>query len=179
MIESDEGGQPFIGGNVGFTNPSHMTSSNILHLTNPENELYKMELTFRGKILDKDGNEIKIGDPLMNEFGVSSVMGLVQSIVSQVTIMSNLDKQDIPLLIDFLADTLCRDLMINRIPYDISGRVARDNIFFTTLSSAYITMKRSFEEGDRRFWKGSVQEIKSTVDTGGKKKGMLSRMWDN
>jgi hypothetical protein len=34
-------------------------------------------------------------------------------------------------------------------------------------------LNRAFNEGDRRFWKGSQQEIKQIVETQQKKKGMF------
>ena len=53
-----------------FMSPMQQYGSSILELTNPQNELLKMELTFRAMILDKDGNERQIGKPLMNEEGI-------------------------------------------------------------------------------------------------------------
>jgi len=156
-----------------YASPMHQFGSSILFLTNPENDLYKIELTFRGMILDKEGNPQKVGDPLMIEKGISSVIGQVQSIVSQNTIMGNLDKREILILLDFLADTLAKDLMVNRINYNIISTSARDKIYFSSLTTAFVTMKRSSEEGERRFWKGSVQEVHTRVENQAKKGGGL------
>ena len=136
-----------------FMSPLNQYGSSILHLTNPEGEIYKMELTFRSQILDDEGNPKQIGEPLMNEEGIASVVGQVQSIVSQVTIMSNFKDKDIPLLIDFLGDTLSKDLMMNKIAYDIRSGSARDKIYFIALSTAYVALKRALDNGERRFWK--------------------------
>jgi len=159
-----------------YATPMQQYGSNILMLTNPENELYKMELTFRCMKMDKDGNSIPSGDPLMNEYGINSIIGTVQSMVNQVTVMSNLNKAEIPMLMDFLGDTLSKDLMINRVPYGIKNFASRDKIFFTALSTCFITLKRGYEEGDRRFWKGSQQEIHTTIENSNKKNGMFSSL---
>jgi len=157
--------------------PMHQYGSSIILLTNPENEIYKMELTFRNVKVDKEGNETPAGEPLMNDIGITSVVGSVQSIVNQVTVMSNLSKPNILMLIEFLGDTLAKDLMINRTVYDIKSVSSRDKIFFTALSTAFITMQRAYEEGDKRFWKGSVQEIHSRVEaSNAKNKGILSSL---
>lgn len=156
-----------------YASPMHQFGSSILFLTNPENDLYKIELTFRGMILDREGQPKKVGDPLMNEKGISSVIGQMQSVVSQNTIMGNLDKSEILALLDFLADTLAKDLMTNRINYDIKAGSARDKIYFSALTTAFVTMKRSSEEGERRFWKGSVQEVHTRVEGANKKGGGL------
>lgn len=156
-----------------YASPNQHMVGNIQQMTNPDNEIYKMELALKGKILDKNGNEVQLSNPLLNKEGISSVIGQVQSIVSQVTIMSNFEERDIPMMIDFLGDTLARDLMMNRIKYEIVDRSARDKIYFMALSTTFVTMKRALMEGDRRFWKGSQQEITTRIEgmPGGKRKG--------
>lgn len=160
-----------------FVSPLNQYSSSILHLTNPSGEIDKMELTFRSQILDEDGNATQIGDPLMNEEGIASVVGQVQSIVSQVTIMSNFKDKDIPLLVDFLGDTMSKDLMMNRQAYEIKSASARDKVYFIALSTAYIALKRALDNGERRFWKGSQQDIRQIIETGSQSKGMLGNMF--
>lgn len=158
-----------------YASPNQHMSGNIQQMTNPDNEIYKMELALKGKYLDRDGKEIQLSHPLLNKEGISSVIGQVQSVVSQVTIMSNFNEKDIPMMIDFLGDTLARDLMMNRIKYEIIDRSARDKIYFMALSTTFVTMKRALMEGDRRFWKGSQQEITTRIEgmPGGKRKGGL------
>ena len=130
-------------------------------------------------IVDKEGNIIKTGDPLLNDLGISSVIGQMQSIVNQVTIMSSLSKNDVKILIDMFADTLAKDLMVNRVTYNITTPAARDKVYSIALASSYICMKRAYEgEGtlnDKRFWRGSVQEIRQSVEQSQKKGGLLSK----
>ena len=160
-----------------YMSPMHLYGSSIVLLTNPESEIGRMELTFRNVRVNKDGKIVYVGASLMNDDGIASVIGTIQTIVNQVTILSNLSKTDIPILMDFLGDTLARDLMINRVKYDIKSFAARDKIYFTALTSSYITMKRAFEEGDKRFWKGSVQEIHTKSEVGNQGGGsMLSKL---
>lgn len=157
-----------------FLSPMQQYSSSILQLTNPENEIFKMELTLRSQIVDKDGNPHNVGDPLLNEQGISSVIGQVQALLNQVTIMSNFEKKDIPLMIDFLGDTLAKDLMMNRLRYNIRTPAARDKIYFAALSGAYVCMKRALNNGERGFWKGSQQDIRQIIDTSNQKsKGLF------
>jgi len=147
-----------------YQSPMHQYGGSLLFLTNPENVLYKLELTYRNQIEDKDGKLITLGDPLMNELGIGSVIGQIQAIVNQVTVMSNLNKTEVPMLVDFLGDTLAKDLMMNRKRYDIKTPAARDKIYFTALAESFICMKRAYEEGEKRFWKGSQQEITTRIE---------------
>ena len=160
-----------------MSSPREMYGSAMLKLTNPENEISKMELTFKNAKLDGEGNVIESDTPLMNELGINSIIGIVQTVMNQVTIMSNISKADIENIMMFLSDTLARDLMVNRVDYGIESKAARDKIFFTALTTTYITLKRGYEEGDKRFWKGSVQEYRTTVDNvGSRSKGILSKI---
>jgi hypothetical protein len=159
-----------------YQSPLHNYGSSIVVMTNPDDELYKMELTFRSETIDKKGNTKKVGDPLMNELGINSVVGIVQSLVNRVTVMSNLNKYDVPMMIDFLGDTLAQDLMMNRNKYEIRTTTARTKIYFTALSTAFVTMKRAFEQGEKIFWKGSQQEITTRVEQTGERKGMFASM---
>jgi len=159
-----------------YMSPMHLYGSAITTLTNPENELHRMELTFRSAYPDAQGNPILVGEPLMNDYGINSIIGMTQSLVNRISVLSNLEKNEVFILMDFFGDSLSRDLMLNRTMYGVKSSASRDKIFFTTWSTAYVTLKRAFEEGDKRFWKGSVQEIHSKVEGQTKKGGLLSAL---
>jgi hypothetical protein len=97
---------------LAYQSPLNTYAGSIILLTNPENDLYKMELSLRGLSPDKDGNLRKVSEPLMNDEGINSVMSQAQSIVSQVTIMGNLNERKIGILIDLGGDTIIKDLMM-------------------------------------------------------------------
>lgn len=161
--------------------PMYHYGSAIMYLTNPENELTKLEMTLRNAELDRDGNMVQIPgtEPLLNEYGIKKILGMLGAIVNQVTVMSNLDRGDIDALMEFLNRTLAKDLMINRKKYDIKDPASRTTIHFEALSTAFITMKRAHEEGlsDKKFWRGSVTEIHNKIEGADKRKGgVLSKL---
>lgn len=159
-----------------YRNPAQNYGGSIVQLTNPDSELRKMEQTFRSIIVDKKGTIIQVGDPLMNELGISSVIGQVQSIVNRVTILSNLNEKEVPILIDFLGDTIAKDLMVNRKAYEIESPATRDKIFFSAITTSFVCMKRSFNQGERIFWSKIQQEIKTIVEGQQKKDNWLSNI---
>lgn len=156
-----------------YYSPMYNYGSGIVLLTNPQDLIKDLELTYKNAYYDKDNNLKEVGNPLMNDLGIKSVVGQVQAIVNKVTVLGNLNDENIRGLMEFLADTLAKDLMVNRIEYEITSASARDRIYYNALATAFITMKRAYEEGDRRFWKGSVQEIKQEVTQTPQKKGFL------
>ena len=159
-----------------FLSPMNSYAGTIVAMTNPQGELRKLELTLKSMVEDSHGNTRKIGDALMNELGVNSVLGQVQSLVNRNTIMSNLDDGEVSVLMDFIGDTLSRDLMMNREKYGIDNSASRDKIFFSALSTAFVVLKRGFEEGDKRFWKGSQQDITMRNEGMQQKKGLFGRV---
>lgn len=169
--------QPQYVPNYGGMSPMAMYGSAIITLTDPSTELYKMELTFRG-MQDVDGTPVKIGQPLMNEEGINSIIGTIQTLVNKIVIMTSLSRRDIMQLMDFLSDTLARDLMSNRETYGIKSFAARDKIFFTALATAFTTMMRAREDGlsDKKFWGRSFSEVQTKVESVGKGGGWLNKL---
>jgi len=146
-----------------FQSPMNQLGGAIQSLTNPFPELQDMELTFRGVRLDENGHEMETYQPLMNDKGINAIMGMVRSIVNKITIMGNLNKGEIMTMMDFTADTLSKTLMVKTKEYGIVAE-DRDLIYYKVLSTCFLCLKRPFEEGDRRFWKGSQQEITTRVE---------------
>ena len=161
-----------------YSSPMYQYGSSILFLTNPENELFKLELTLRGMKADGDGNTKRIGEALMNDIGVSEILGMTQSIVNQVTILSSLDRDDIDTLRDFLGDTLAKDLMVNRFRYAINNASVRDQIYFSTIATGFICMKRAQNDtlSDKKFWRNTVQELHTKVEGNEKSKSIMSKI---
>ena len=118
-----------------------------------------MEQSFRNIIIDANGNPKQVGDPLMNEIGISSVIGQSQSMINQNSVMSFLDKQEIPKLMGFMADTLIKDLMHNTVRYDIKNKNDRNKILFESLTTSHICLKRALEKNEKNFWRGSQHEV--------------------
>ena len=121
-----------------FISPANQMGSAITTLTNPSDDLYKIELGLRNCIIDKDGNAKKVGQPLLNEDGVSSVISQAGAILNQITSMSNLGKkEEVVNMLDFLADSLAQDLMMNSRNYGINKKSAnpiRTKIYFMALA---------------------------------------------
>jgi hypothetical protein len=157
-----------------FQIPMHMYGSNIVMLTDPKSALYKLELNYRGLMETSDKQIIQVGKPLMNDQGISAVLGINQALINQITILSNINKQDVVALMNFTNDTICRELMMNRITYNIESFSARDKIYYMSMSLCYVTLKRALEGDDKRFWKGTVQEINTNVTQQEKNKGFMA-----
>lgn len=152
-----------------FQNPMTRLEGAIVTLTSSDSELYKLELVLRNATVDDDGNIKVRGEPLMNDYGINSIMGTIQSIVNRITFLSNIEMSEVQMLTEYMADTIAKDLMINRVRYGIKDFATRTRIYQMVITSAYLALKRAYKEGDKRFLRGSVQEIHTTVGTDKKK----------
>ena len=152
--------QSLVSGSSPYASPNSQLGSSIILLTNPSDDLFELELKLKGLGENSKGEVIRISDRLVNDQGISEILSCARGAISQVTTLSNLEQKDIDIIRDYLGDELSRLLMINRIRYNMKyPESTRDMIYDTIIIKCVICMKRALSEGERRFWKGSTQEI--------------------
>lgn len=159
-----------------YQHPAGQFGSSIISLTNPEETLQKMEMNLRGMIEDANGKPKQVGEALMNDVGIRNIMGLAQGLISRIMFLSNMEKENVEMMIEYLVDTLDRDLMMNRVPYGIKQSNDRSKISFIVVSGSFAALKRAQQEGERRFWKGSQQETIIRQESNQPKGNILTRM---
>lgn len=161
-----------------FNSPMNQYGGSIVLLTNPESELYNFELSLRNMVIDKDGNPKSAGDPLLNEEGISTVLGSVQTIVNRNTVLGNLDDGGVDSMRNYFAETLVKTLMMSQVKYEIKSNSAMEKIYGDAIELVQMCLTRAKDEGERRFWKGSQQEITTRIEGMNTKKkgGMLGNV---
>lgn len=148
-----------------FSSPMMDRTGNIMLMTSTKEELDNLKLVLRNQIKDDKGRILQIGKPLLNEKGVTAVIGMVQSLMHRVTIMSSLKEREIGMLMLEVADSLNYILMLNRVNFEIKDQSSRISIHHNALMHVYVTLKRAENNGDRQFWKGSQQEITTRLES--------------
>lgn len=143
--------------NFNIASPRGAYGSSIIVLTDPSEDLFQIECVLRGIDYDKDGNIRKTGDPLMNDFGISRIIGLIKSRAHKIQVMGTAKEDDINKTLKYIGDTIVIQLMINRKKFEINEA---DRTFVTTLILNYLDslMKSAQDNGNRIFWKGSTHE---------------------
>lgn len=174
-----ENGQSDLGSGGGYNpTPLNTYGSSILLLTSPDDALYDLELSFRNWVEDGQGGykpSHPLAYPLMNDFGISKILGLVKSNVNRVVNMSNFEKGHAEKKTFQVIMTLNKDLMVNgRKLYGINN--ISDKFFIIEMcdSLIYPSILRGYLEGDKRFLKGSQQETTVRTETTGNKGGFGS-----
>jgi hypothetical protein len=143
----------------GFTSMRDSQGTSMITLTNPEPLLSEIEVNLKGLVEMPDGTIVKTGEPLMNDQGVTSIMSMVRGTLNQNTILSNINDKEVKGIISHLAYAVMKDLMLNRKKWDIKTGEDRTRIVQIIITPVYLCLKRSFEQGEKNFWKGSVSEI--------------------
>lgn len=158
-----------------FTVPHHYYDSNIQTMTNPQFEIRELEMTLKNGYEDEEGKFVPFGKPLMNEAGIKAVIGLTKSIVNRNTHMSSFEKPQIYELIMFNGDALIKLLMMNRKTFEIENSNMRNIIHAAAINTWFESFNRALDGGERRFWRGSQSDIRTTVVNEAKKQGILAR----
>jgi len=159
--------------------PIDTLGSSVIILTNPSDVLHEMELALRS--IYKDSNNVihQYDKPLLNDLGISAVMGMAQSLVNRVTVLSNYDRHEINHVMDDFCDVLIKDLMINRIKYEITLPTARARIVTMARNICTSCMKRADIKtiSDKKWLRGAIQEISTRVEGNQNRRGgIMSRL---
>jgi len=129
-----------------YLSPMYNNNSSIIFLTDPSSELRKFELTLRSMHESEDGDLTAFGDPMMNEKGISICLALLRSLVSQITIMSNISKKQYYALMLRFSDEVISDLLVNTEEYELS-RSNRKAVKAMICNLANLCLLRAYEEG--------------------------------
>lgn len=155
-----------------FQNPNSSPSQGLIDLTSPEAELLSMEYSLLGQEMDFETGLIKErNEPLCNEKGAKAITRMAKGTVSQVTIMSNFEDDEIRKLVIYLAMTLSHALLFKRDQWDIKDLQASREIKLIVTQKSFSACMRAKENGERRLLRGTQQESIITTNMGGQGKG--------
>jgi hypothetical protein len=175
VVDYDESVQAPAVNTTPYSSPLHSLGSTVIVLTNPDPDIRKLEATLRG-VVEHNGVFVRVSAPLMNEEGVRSVIGHVESVVNRITSMSKFDDRQVYNLVMSFSEALRIDLMLNRVLYDITNPSARYRIAFEAKMTAYASLQKAHEQGERLFLKSSHQEVTSRVDSQKKGGSLFSKI---
>lgn len=167
-----------MGGGGAYAAPVDRYGSSIITLTNTDATVKRAEMFLRNMTENINGDLIPCGEPLMNDLGINNTIGALQSIVNQVSMMSNLNEKEISNIALNFADYLIADIMMNRVNYGIKTYSTARRIRMNIINMAYIGLKRAYESGlsDKKFLRGSVMENYHMVEQKNSNKGVLSSL---
>jgi predicted hydrocarbon binding protein len=150
---------------------AYMTGQNneintlLSELTNPEQDIYEVELSLKGVEIDENGNKKQVSEPLLNDKGVANMIKLMRSMVSRVMYMSNLEEDQIRIMTQELGEQIVSDLVFHKVEYQIKDFNDMTTIRTIITYKAFESGMAALENGFRRFLKSGI--VETTINTQG------------
>lgn len=146
----------------------------VIAQTNPSKALKVILEGFRGNIINEYGKIEKIGNPIMNEYGIARVASMLIPFISDPIRFGNISEQEVRSLTLRIIDDVTVDIGIHWREYGIINPSAKDIIVDTLLGLIFITLTRSEEQGEKNFLSKVVLESLGSSTTKNRKKGNTS-----
>jgi hypothetical protein len=105
-----------------------------------------------------------ITEPLMNDYGINSMLSFCASYANRSSVLSNYNEDEVKQIMDYAIEVLADDLVLQNDKYGIKNKEVRSGIYFTTLGLLYQALKRAYNQGDRAFFSKTSHEIVSRVE---------------
>lgn len=164
MQQYDEGSEQFPPQmSQGLSQYIPQNNANMITMTDPEEVVRRLEATYRGQVADSSGNYTQKYVPIMNEEGTSKIIGLIRAVVSRVTLMSFVDDHTYQQVMFEMGMAMHKILMVSRVTFKLGSDADRELVKTSALTTCQFCILRALEGGERRFWKGTVQEFSYNV----------------
>lgn len=144
---------------------SNEINSLLSELTDPEKEIYEVELSLKGLEVNEDGKKVRVTTPLLNDKGAANMIRLMRSMLNRVTYVSNLEEEDIRALVVELAYAIQDDLIMHKKDYEIRDTTDMTTIRTIITYKAFEAGMSALDNGFRRFLKQGI--VETTINTQG------------
>ena len=122
-----------------------------------------IEHELRGEILDNSGQNPKwtaAGQPILNERGVRTVVGILRHHVNKILFLSNLDDQQIYDIMYNLSNNLTQILFNNGDDFDINwARGHQNTIVDNVCDLVFVSLRQALDQGGRKFFSSSTKVL--------------------
>ena len=141
-----------------LNNQNQELNSLMAKLTDPESDIYEIELALKGIQIDSEGKPKQVYKALMNDEGVGKMLAITKSIVSPVTYMSNLTEEQIDRMIIELALHVVSDLAKHKHKYNIDTYEDCTRIRNIVCNKMLTSLHSARENGMRRMLRSTILE---------------------
>lgn len=143
----------------------------VIAQTNPAKALKVLIAGFRGKYINEDNETEQIGEPMMNEVGISRISTAISPYLSDPARFGTVPKEQIRSSSLQIINNLTTDIGINWRKYGMIEASMRDKVLDMLRTLIFFTLTRS-EEGNEKNWLGkivieSIGNQKKPINKGG------------
>lgn len=145
--------------------------STLVSQTNPTEILKNLEYLLRGFNFDyTTGKWLDKKTPLVNDKGINRIMIIIMGTVNNNCILSNLQDKEIKLIAESIGHEITELLRLNYLAYDVALSDLSSVVWLCS-RMCFFALKRSFNEGERRFLKTSFRSHEQHIVNPQQKKG--------
>jgi hypothetical protein len=148
----------------------------VIAQTNPAKALKIIIRGFQGFMIDEDGEEKKIGSPLMNDLGISKISSYLIPFINDPARLGNIKEQEARSMTLRIVDDITIDVGINWREYGITSPTIKDIIVDSCLMLVLVTLSRSVEGKEKRFLSSIIVESLSQRQQEKKKENWLDKI---
>lgn len=127
----------------------------LVEQTNPSKVIDEIVLSLSGYEYKFDGSLEKVGEPVVNQFGINRLRFIMRSIINQNTVLSHLEEREVNKLIIQLTDDIIDDLTLNWKEYGIKDKIMLDYVVDSIMFPSYMALKRALEQNEKN-WLGKI-----------------------
>ncbi len=148
----------------------------VIEQLNPRRVVKDVLLELAGLEENEDGGEApkKIGDPLMNKYGLAMVRTLMRGVINQNTIFTFLDKKEIERLMLKLSDDTSINIGLNWREYGVRNRTDCDIVMNIILFNTFAALKRAQDANEKKFHRSIAFESIGAQQRQKKDQGMVA-----
>lgn len=134
------------------------TQAAVIAQTNPATALKNVILGWQGYIISEDGEPEKIGEAIMNPFGIQRLASFLTPYVNDPTRFGNMKEEEVRRIIKQIANDVTEDIGFNWREYGIRNQSTKDLIVDAVIVLIWITLTRSTEQGEKNWLSKIVLE---------------------
>lgn len=150
----------------------------LIEQTDPAKSLQIVLNGFRGKVWNSDeGQFIQVGNPIMNEKGISEVASFLTPILNSSTRFGNISPKFSGDVCLQLIDDITEKIGLNWREYDIKDDPAKHGIIDSLTILTRITISRSEDQGEKNWLARTIIETISGGGTAQKKRRKEENIW--
>ena len=132
----------------------------LVEQTNPSKIVDSIMLGLEGKEEVSPGQFKRVGEPVLNEEGLSKIRFQLRSLINQSTVLSHLELEDVGRIAEQFGNNITDELTLNWKRYGIKDKAMLDSIHDAIVIPTFLALKRAEGQNEKNWLsKISVENI--------------------
>ncbi len=131
------------------------TQAVLIEQTNPKRVVDEIMMVLKGEEMNEKGESVQVGQPKMNQEGLSNIWTWCRGAINQGIILSHYEDLEIKSMMNVLQEDLVDDLSLNWKKYGIRNKTDLDLINNIVLLNINAALRRALGQNEKN-WLGKI-----------------------